>query len=99
MTDVDHTPGPFTLASGPDGAFQVEDARGYVLCARNMWPGNADESAANGVLFAAAPQLLAAAQTVLAGLNTRIEAAGSVVPVFDGIADLHDAISKAGGTP
>lgn len=52
------------------------------------------------LLFAAAPDLLAAAETVLAGLNARIGIAskkGLPVPVFDGIADLHDAINKAKG--
>lgn len=38
-------------------------------------------------------QLLDAARKVLAGLNARIDAAhGNAVPLFDGIADLHDAI-------
>lgn len=49
-------------------------------------------------LIAAAPDLLAAAQRVLAGLIARIDAAHpSSVPVFDGIVDLHDAISRATG--
>jgi hypothetical protein len=48
----------------------------------------------------AADELLAAAQAVLAGLNARIEAAVAAkapMPVFNGIADLHDAIGKATG--
>jgi hypothetical protein len=48
--------------------------------------------------MAAAPDLLEAAKTVLAGLNARIDQAseeGQPVPVFDGIAALHDAIRKA----
>lgn len=49
-------------------------------------------------LIAAAPELLAAAEKVLAGLNARIDAApGNAKPLFDGIADLHDAIGHAGG--
>lgn len=49
-------------------------------------------------LHEAAPKLLAAAKTVLAGLTARIDAApGDAVPVFDGIADLHTAIAKAEG--
>lgn len=42
--------------------------------------------------------LLNAAATVLAGLNARIDhatATGKSVPVFDGIADLHDEVKKA----
>lgn len=46
-------------------------------------------------LIAAAPDLLAAAETVLAGLNERIDAATDSVPVFAGIAALSDAINKA----
>ena len=57
-----------------------------------------EEIQANGHLFAAAPDLLAAAKTVLYGLNARIDAAdGHHVPVFDGIADLNTAIAKAEG--
>jgi glycerate kinase len=42
--------------------------------------------------------LLEAAQTVLAGLNERIDTAPlSAVPVFAGIADLHSAILQATG--
>lgn len=49
-----------------------------------------------GNLIAAAPDLLAAAKTVLAGLNARIDASSPhSVPVFDGIADLHSAIARA----
>jgi len=51
-------------------------------------------------LIAAAPELLKAAQIVLAGLNARIDQASNArmpVPVFNGIADLHDAINKATG--
>jgi len=44
-------------------------------------------------------ELLEAAKTVLSGLNARIDAASSVpggaVPVFAGIAMLHDAIGHA----
>lgn len=47
-------------------------------------------------VYAAAPDLHAAAVRVLAGLNARIDAADRTsVPVFDGIAELHDAINKA----
>jgi hypothetical protein len=50
---------------------------------------------ADARLTAAAPDLLAAAQTVLAGLDARIRHAKDSTPVFEGIAALHDAIAKA----
>ena len=58
------------------------------------------EAEANARLIAAAPDLLAAAQRVLAGLNARIDDAGykcQPVPLYDGIAELHNAIAKASG--
>ena len=51
-------------------------------------------------LLAAAPDLLAAAQSTLTGLNGRMKlaaAAGVPIPVFYGIADLHAAIARATG--
>ncbi len=49
-------------------------------------------------LIAAAPDLLAAAKVVLAGLNAHIDSApANAVPLFTGISALHDAIAKAGG--
>lgn len=44
--------------------------------------------------------LLEAAEKVIRGLHARIDVAsleGGAIPVFDGIADLHAAIWKAGG--
>ena len=65
-----------------------------------LWGGN-EEKLANGYLFSTAAELLAAAETVLAGLNERIDVAcqsdASSVPVFAGIAALSDAINKARG--
>lgn len=54
------------------------------------------QAEANARLIAAAPDLYEAGAKVLAGLLARIDAADrSAVPVFDGIADLHDALNKA----
>lgn len=57
-----------------------------------------DVSQPDMALIAAAPDLLAAAKTVLADLEARIDAAPSTAkPVFRGIADLLTAINKAEG--
>lgn len=57
-----------------------------------------DDAHALGQAFAAVPQLLTAAETVLAGLMERIDNADpKAVPVFKGIADLHAAVAKARG--
>lgn len=53
---------------------------------------------ANVRLLAAAPDLLNAAETLLAELHARIDTApANAVPVFIGIAALSDAINKARG--
>lgn len=69
----------------------------------NGVPGDTlDTEEANARLIAAAPDLLAAAREVLAGLNARIDAAsaaGKPVPMFAGVASLHAAIAKATGQP
>lgn len=100
QTSAAHTPGPWTYDRGvvpPDGPQRystVSSADGDLAIAEvnDLIP----EGIANARLIAAAPDLLAAAQTVLADLNARIEAArGGPVPLFRGIADLHAAIARA----
>jgi hypothetical protein len=64
-----HTPGPYFVRLGKDGHFDVmvgpdEDAS-ITLCTRVAWKGREAEMHANGNLFAAAPDLLAALQGVL----------------------------------
>lgn len=75
---------------------EIIDAEGFTLagvCGDRTAP---EEDRAIGALMAAAPDLLAAAKKVLAGLNARIDAADPrAVPVFDGIAELSGAINKA----
>lgn len=59
-----------------------------------------NEALADARLLVAAPELLAAAKRVYAHLTARIAAAPSdSVPLFDGIADLHDAINRADPPP
>lgn len=54
----------------------------------------ADEARSISSLLRAGDRLAVAGRVVLSGLNGRIEAADhSAVPVFDGIADLHDAFA------
>lgn len=51
-------------------------------------------------LISNAPKLLLAAETILADLNNRIRLSGErrqPVPVFNGIADLHEAIILCAG--
>lgn len=100
MTAMAHTPAPLdcmAVSANASGGchLYIIDANGRKIAA--LW-GKAEEKQANAVLWSAAPDLLAAAQKVLAGLNARIDAApSSAKPVFDGIADLHGAINRATG--
>jgi len=98
-----HTPGPWfairnhiywEVRTGGEqhAGQQVGDA-----CS-SLFLSDGDNGEANARVMAAAPELLAAAKTVLDGLNARIDAAdGHHAPVFDGIAELHNAIAKAEG--
>jgi hypothetical protein len=102
-----HTPGTWEV--GEEDSFQriafieilADDGRttvAHVQCSaeNTTFEKLTDEDRANARLIAAAPDLLAAAQSALAGLNARIDAAPKdKVPVFAGIAALQDAISKA----
>lgn len=84
------TPGPWTIRAG-SGGLDVEADDGHVATC---------EIEADARAISALPDLLDAAQLVLAGLNDRIDAAvanGKPTPVFAGIARLHDAIFKATG--
>jgi hypothetical protein len=104
---AEHTPGPWTIGRSADGTPLVmvpvptSEGSGFGVAHINRLPrmgsvrGDMD---ANARLIAAAPDLLAAAKRVLAHLNARLDAAVAAegpVPLFDGIADLHDAIAKA----
>ena len=96
-----HTPGPWVaqLSDTPYAELPESwtvDSDSTSVCTVDS---HEDRREANARLIAAAPELLAAAQTVLAGLCERIDSAEpGYVPVFAGIADLSDAISKALGT-
>jgi hypothetical protein len=101
--EMKHTAAPWTADNAGDGLWVTgADTMAPVIC--DLVPRDADvyteEDEANAFLIAAAPDLLAAAEKVLAGLNARIDFAAKVkspVPIFDGIADLSDAINKARG--
>jgi hypothetical protein len=92
-----HTPGPWLY---DESTGFVRDASGFAV-ADAYEAFEKTQSNINGRLIAAAPDLLEAARKVLPHLNARIDAAsaaGQPVPLFDGIADLHAAISKATGS-
>lgn len=102
MSGVKHTPGPWELVSlsGYGAPFSIRMP--YIATTANVGQTHYGVQSVrrreDAILIAAAPDLLAAAQRVLAGLNARIDAADpSSVPVFHGIVDLHDAISRATG--
>jgi hypothetical protein len=87
---VGYTPGPWRV----EGPYVFSSGR---TVARFDWDIRDAADEANARLIAAAPDLLAAAETVLAGLNERIDTATDRTPVFAGIAALSDAIHKARG--
>jgi hypothetical protein len=106
-----HTPGPWSASEENCGGgmnifagklrightAEVSEINASRVGAR---PVTSDEAKANARVIAAAPDLLDAARTVLAGLVARIEAAsatGSPVQIFDGISALDAAIRKASG--
>ena len=58
-----HTPGPWEIAGGYDGGWQIEysaDGEYRVIAARMPWPNRAMESEANARLIVSAPDLLEA---------------------------------------
>lgn len=96
-----HTPGPWSINDHHGKRYiepTFEDSAIATIHKIGSGPRLAQEYEANGKLIAGAPALLAAAIKVLNGLNERIDSATenrTATPVFDGIADLHDAINKA----
>jgi hypothetical protein len=67
--DTKHTRGPWFADTHGSGAFAIKGPDGAVLCTRNAWPGYATESIANGLLIAAAPELLEALELVKGSLK------------------------------
>lgn len=100
---IRHTKGPW-IAHDLDHRTEHPTifAEGGKDCLAHVWHNDLPRKivVANARLMAASPELLEAAKLIYAGLNERIKAAsaaGEKVPVFDGIAHLHDAIVKAEG--
>lgn len=88
-----HKIGPFPSTS----AVRKETYACVYVDGLGLKPKDAPELLANARLIAASPALYEAGRKVLDGLNARIKAAGDAggqsVPVFDGIAELHDALA------
>jgi hypothetical protein len=95
-TKARYTPGPWTIDYKQGyWPYVVRGESGMSIMDRG---GDHGRASADARLIAAAPDLLASAKRVLEHLEARIiEAPSNAVPVFDGIAELHDAINKAGG--
>jgi hypothetical protein len=67
-----HTPGPWTVTptSNPDREFGISDSESTIVCRLDHWRGKAEVTQdANAKLIAAAPELLAACQSVLSSLE------------------------------
>jgi hypothetical protein len=97
-----HTPGPWypvTLDASPDHAWAI-DSELVEIARLSEWPDNQTEAEANARLIAAAPDLLAALESLAVGLSP-----ASVEIQRENLADLcrvcreiaESAISKAKG--
>jgi len=102
-----HTPGPWLLDLGNDGAFaiyvapDVDMGWALVLASRGQNTERADEMHANGRLMAAAPELLEALQQVVEVLDAALMIGiPTLPPDADGPAAIaRAAIQKATGSP
>lgn len=100
MSKTKHTPGPWRWSRRSGGHFFDVGPEKPVGDADREKVAMLVPGVANARLIAAAPDLLSAAEEVLAGLNARLDQArdaGQPMPVFGGIAALHTAIHKAKG--
>lgn len=96
-----HTPGPWNIAQDiHNGRIGICSEQGVVVFAPHIRGGiqlAGVQRIEDARLISAAPDLLEAAKTVMAGLLQRIHDAKEVTPVFAGIAALDAAIAKAEG--
>lgn len=99
-----HTPGPFFVKYEENGYFEVMDgpnpSTANTLCTRFAWKEREAEMRANGNLFAAAPDLLAALNTLSVAVDNLDPQSG--VPIgyqalLDAAAIAEFAIAKATG--
>jgi len=86
----EHTPGPWGT-SGGKGVY-AESGREIIFCAHNTRSGSTEEKEANARLIAAAPELLAACQRLLALASEGVRAGDSAQ------GQAREAITKAIGT-
>jgi hypothetical protein len=96
--DTKHTRGPWFADTHGSGAFAIKGPDGAVLCTRNAWPGYATESIANGLLIAAAPDLLEALTEARKGCKLLDDLTGCMGDddyVRELLAKIDAAIAKA----
>jgi hypothetical protein len=89
-----HTPGPWVARGAVDIGIEIFDASMFPICSLRCIP-NAEMMAADALLIAAAPDLLAALEHIVelcddADADEMTQAAARIA---------HEAINKAKGTP
>lgn len=104
MTTAMHTPGPLFVRHGANGFFEIMDGPDFdtarVLCTRFEWKECAAEMRANGDLFAAAPDLLAALHALSVAVDNLDPQSGIPIgyqALLDAAAAADALIAKATG--
>lgn len=95
---ITHTPGPWHVVHHRPNLFKVETNR-VVIC--DTFGGLSDETLANALLIAAAPDLLAVLQQIVEDTNEFLDVSSDADTFADRMRanceDAERAIAKAGG--